>query len=182
MSATDAALDSGVATDTANPACLTTHDSTLAGASLVFPDQPCTFTLAEAKAGLSFKYEVQIEGEIDGVVAKPQDAGQCGQPGPSGLIVFGRVAGNGENYCICDTGLCMGPPEKPGKLVQGNHKGTYEWDGVNWFGPSDTGNAKGKAFPPGTYKLELSAVGKQVAPMGSGAFLIKATWRIVLTL
>ena len=33
------------------------------------------------------------------------------------------------------------------------------WDGRNWYGPSDTGNREGAAFPPGTYTIALSATG-----------------------
>ena len=35
----------------------------------------------------------------------------------------------------------------------------FPWDGRNWYGPSDTGNPKGPAFPAGSYVLELSAQG-----------------------
>ena len=36
---------------------------------------------------------------------------------------------------------------------------TFEWDGRQWAGPSDTGNRKGDPLPAGDYTLEVSAVG-----------------------
>ncbi len=99
------------------------------------------------------------------MVAKPQDGGNCGQPSALGLILFERLSGGGQNHCLCDTGMCM-PPSKTGKTIKaGEQPGTFKWDGVNWTGPSDFGNPKGKAFPVGSYTLAVSAKGM----IGSGA-------------
>jgi len=149
--------------------------------TMLIPAQPCTFTLAEAKAGVTFKYQVKVEGQVPGVVAKSQDSGQCSKPDASDLIVFGRITGIGQNYCICDTGLCMPPANAPVTLLQGTYDGTYDWDGVNWNGPSDTNNPKGQPFPVGIYQMKFSAKGNQVAPMGTGPFEVHATLQFELT-
>jgi hypothetical protein len=94
------------------------------------------------------------------VVVEPGDAGGCGQPGPGGLIVFEKLEGAGQTYCICDEGLCAPPADTPVTLSAGTYVTTFAWDGKNWLGPSDTGNPKGPAFPPGKYTLTLTAKGK----------------------
>jgi hypothetical protein len=44
-------------------------------------------------------------------------------------------------------------------LVAGVYEASFEWDGREWFGPSDTGNPKGDPFPPGTCQVRVSASG-----------------------
>jgi len=163
--------------------CGTTIDSDLPGVSITFSTSACSWTLAEAAAGLKFGYQVVVEDDLPGVLPKPQDAGWCGQPGPSGLITFGRVNGNDQNYCICDTGLCQGPSEVPVTLKAGTYDGVFEWDGVNWGGPSDTGNPKGEAFPPGTYTLTISAKGTWEDPAAGvmPPFTVTGTFVVNLT-
>ena len=83
----------------------------------------------------------------------------CVEPGPSGLYLLERVSGNGQSYCLCDNGFCASPPSNPTTLRAGTYPAVFRWDGMNWYGPSDTGNPEGPAFPAGTYVLELSARG-----------------------
>ena len=161
--------------------CGATSASTLAGVSIAITATDCTFTLAEAAAGITIPYEVVVAGADTSVIPLPQDAGECGQPGPSGLILFERLAGSEQQYCICDTGLCQGPDMTPVSLDDGTWPGAFEWDGKNWDGPSDTGNDKGPAFPPGTYTLTVNAKGQAVAPDdGTSPFEVRATAQIHL--
>ena len=44
-------------------------------------------------------------------------------------------------------------------LPAGQASGEFTWTGRSWWGPSDTGNPMGAPFPPGSYTLEVSAVG-----------------------
>ena len=155
--------------------CAPTSRSTLPGVAIAVGG-PCRFTLAQARAGLRFPYEVRIEQDVDGVAPTPQGSGGCGEPGDSGLIVFGRIDGGGQSYCLCDTGLCPDRERVPGKLPRGRYAGTFEWDGMSWNGPSDTGQPKGAPFPPGTYTLTLSAVGGY----GTGNFEVVGTYQITL--
>lgn len=133
--------------------------SNLSGVSLTFPTgTKCSFTLAEAKAGLSFPWELTIE-EEHSVIPEPQDAGHCATPAEHGLITFGEVSDGFENtWCLCDEGEC-GEEPKPTTLVPGEYSGTIAWDGVNWTGPSDTETPKGEPFPAGEYIVEVSATG-----------------------
>lgn len=139
--------------------CPTGGSTTLPGVSILFPPGPCTVTVAEAAAGLTIQYDVLVAEKVAGVVPMPQDGGQCGKAGPGGLIPFHMIAGGGQKYCLCDTGLCMPPSDTPVDLQAGTFSSSFDWDGVNWAGPSDTGNPKGKPFPPGSYTVTVSAKG-----------------------
>ncbi|GMV42958.1 MAG: hypothetical protein AMXMBFR64_46740 [Myxococcales bacterium] len=161
-------------------ACEPTSESGLDGASITIGAIDCTFTLAEAAAGISIPYTVTITEPLGGVIALPQDGGQCDQPGPSGLITFERLAGGDVYYCLCDSGLCQGPDETPKTLSPGSWPGTFSWDGREWFGPSDFGNPKGDPFPPGDYTLTVSAKGKVVTEDSMTPFEVKATVMIHL--
>lgn len=137
---------------------------------------PCVFTLAQARAGISVPYDIVVEHAITGVVARPQDGGGCGRAGASGLIPFAELTGGGQRYCLCDTGLCVPPPTTPVTLAAGTTSAQFTWDGVNWTGPSDTGNPKGPAFPAGSYTLRVSATGT----VNGSAFTVAATYPITL--
>lgn len=155
--------------------CSDSRASSLPGVSLSISG-PCTFTLAQARAGIAVPYALTIAADVSGVVPLPQDAGGCGRPGPSGLILFENLDGGGQRYCLCDTGLCLPPSQTPVTLRAGTYAGSFRWDGVNWFGPSDTGNPKGAAFPAGAYQLRVSATGK----VAGANFAVAATYPIRL--
>ena len=140
-------------------ACDGAGASNLDGVCIVFPPQPDSFTLAELKAGVEFAYVVVVTTDVAGVTSEPLVT--CAEPGSSGLFVRETVSDGAEqNYCVCDAGLCMEPPPVEITLVQGDYPALFPWDGVNWNGPSDTNNPKGKPFPPGTYTVKVIAVGK----------------------
>jgi hypothetical protein len=116
------------------------------------------------------------------VVVKPAPGTYCYQPGPSGLMVFERLSGSGQDYCLCDRGL-----PNPGYCGQSTtlHAGVYSaaftWDGRNWTGPSDTNNPKGDYFPAGSYRLDIIAQGSQGAiDAGATAFSVNAAFGINL--
>jgi len=142
---------------------------------------PCAFSLSDPMATITFSYRVIVDQDIPGVVPKPQDAGGCDQPGPSGLILFEKVGGSGQNYCLCDTGLCVPPSQTPVTLTAGTYPGTFTWDKHNWNGPSDTGNPEGAIFPVGDYSVVVSAVGAMTTPGGSMPFTVSATLPIQIT-
>ena len=183
--ARDAALvDSAVASDAATDGatidagpCSGTSltDPVLDGVSLAVRG-PCVFTLAQARAGISVPYDIVIAHTVTGVVATPQDAGGCDRAGASGLIPFAELTGGGQRYCLCDTGLCMAPSMTPVTLAAGTTSAQFTWDGVNWTGPSDTGNPKGPAFPASSYTLRISATGR----VNGNAFTVAATYPITL--
>jgi hypothetical protein len=158
--------------------CNVTSTSSLPGVSIAF-HQPvaCEFTLAQAQAGIAIAYDVIVASDVAGVVPKPQDMGDCGQPGSSGLIPFERLQGGGQSYCLCDTGLCRAMPLPPRTLLAGRYTNTFSWDGKNWSGPSDTLNPQGAPFPPGDYTLNVSATGTR----GTQSFTVSATLAIRLT-
>ncbi len=125
----------------------------------------CQFTLAEAAAGITIGYDIVIDHDVVGIT--PQTQTGCGQPGPSGLIVFEKLGVDPTSYCLCESGHCAPYVGKPGVLSKGTFGQTFTWDGKAWNGPSDTGTPEGAAFPVGTYTLVLSAKGTQTAANGS---------------
>ncbi len=130
----------------------------LPGVSIDISGNPETITLAEAAAGVLFQYEIVVEKGLEGVISRPLDAGRCDQLHVSGLRILESIAGDDQLYCLCDTGHCL-PMEDSVTLRTGRYKGSFEWTGRNWRGPSDTGNRVGDPFPPGRYTLEIRAAG-----------------------
>jgi len=142
----DAAVLPQVAND-----CTADAHSTLPGVTLRFSTTRCTFTLAQARAGIAIDYEV--------VVDQNRGAWQSSDrpPGPSGLVVSERLGGSGETYGLeVNTGLVR---EHPITLARGTYPASFKWDGVNSAGALDASQRKGLTFPPGTYRLEVRAVG-----------------------
>jgi hypothetical protein len=172
---------SGGSTGTGGAAsCTPGGASTLAGVTIDFPPQNCTFTVAEAAAGITIDYQVVVAQDVMGVIADTQDAGGCGSPGMSGLILFEDLSGNGQHYCLCDIGLCPGPSGTPVTLPAGTYPGSFSWEGINWGGPSDTGQPFGPPFPPGSYTLEVSALGDVMDMNGTVPFSVTGTFPIHL--
>ena len=166
------------------PAAVTISD--LPGVSLRFVDAPCALSLAQAAQGVRVKYEVVVEAPPEGVPRavwpRPQDAGGCGLPGDSGLIVFEQVQGEQRRWCLCDTGLCQAPEELYVELTPGAYPGEFVWDGVEWEGPSDFGNPPGAPFPAGAgYEFVLSAKGRVRLSGAERDFTVEARAPFTLT-
>lgn len=140
------------------PSCDGAGSSNLEGVCIVFPPQQDSFTLAEAKAGVEFKYEVVVLADVADVTTESLNT--CDEPGPSGLFVSERVEGDGQAYCLCDQGKCQDPMKPAFALAAGSYPDSLPWDGVNWNGPSDFNNPKGPPFPPGMYAVKLRAIGQ----------------------
>jgi hypothetical protein len=161
--------------------CVTSGSSSLPGVTIDFPAQRCSFTLAEASAGITFHYDVIVAMDGISVVPQPEDAGGCDSAGPSGLIPLSTVSGGGQSYCLCDVGFCAPPSMTPVTLAMGTYPDSFTWDGKNWGGPSDTGNPKGPAFPPGHYTLTVSAKGQVEMPGPAAPFVVTGTLDIEIT-
>jgi hypothetical protein len=140
--------------------CKGQGSSNLPGVHIEFTSSRCSWSVAEARAGLQIDYQVHIDQELSGVVPLPHSPTHCDLPGPSGLIVFEDLHGDGQRYCVCDQGLCADPPEDPIQLHKGVYEQTFKWRGKNWLGPSDTLNPEGEPFPAGRYTLTVSTVGR----------------------
>ena len=152
--------------------------STLPGACIRFLDPAPTFSLAKAAAGVEIAYEVIVEADISGVVPRAQDAGDCDIPGASGLTVFERLEGGDLHYCACDSGLCAPfEDDSPRTIPAGRSTQRFTWNGTSWDGASDTDNPYGPPMPPGTYVLEVSAVGS----VDGALFEIRNSIEVTLT-
>ncbi|MFH2006071.1 MAG: hypothetical protein ABI333_05740 [bacterium] len=129
---------------------------------IVFPLQQAAFTAAEAAAGIDFVWELVVPDPLAEVYPHNQDPGCCvGGVGP--LKARETVGGNNQYYCDCDHGLCdpSGCDDPlPMELPAGTTTQTFVWPGVNWYGPSDTGNPYGYPFPRGEYEVRVQATGQ----------------------
>ena len=152
-----AASDAGLTID-AGPGCVTEfHD--VPRVRFDFPAQPCRFTLAQAAAGVSFRYAVTVD-PLDAAFLEslPPGAQTCASPRPGlGLYVFERISGqNGKGYCLCDQGNCQ-----PSLPLQGPTPGrstfAFAWEGREWYGPSDTGTQPGAPLPVGDYTFRIES-------------------------
>jgi hypothetical protein len=156
----DSDTDTDTDTDTSEwaPDC-PSGTSDLAGVCIAFPYDEVTFTLAQAAAGVSIPYAVVVrEPDVTTVYPTPQDAGGCDRPGPSGLTTFAQLGDGATTYCLCDVGLCASNHDASA-LVDGVHRDAFDWQGREWYGPSDTNNQPGDPFPTGDYTLVISAIG-----------------------
>jgi hypothetical protein len=149
--------------------------SNLPGVQLVFPDQPCAYTAAEVAAGIQIAYDEVITAAVPNL-RLTSNSGSCARPDDAGLIVGYQIAGAGQSYCLCDTGLCA-PQTSVATTVVGTHARKIPWDGRNWYGPSDTNNPEGASFPPGTYTITLTATGTY----DGGTFSVTASRSITIT-
>ncbi len=156
------------------PMCSTSSTSTLSGVSIEIGSDRCIWTLAEVAAGIEIPYTVRITDARTIEPASQQNG--CDEPGESGLRLRESVAGDGQAYCICDVGLCDDQPISV-DLVPGEYQLAFAWDGVNWGGPSDTGNPKGEPFPAGRYTVEVRGIGEA----DGQEYEVVATSEIILT-
>jgi len=147
--------------------CRSITSPALPGVYLELTTLQWTYSLEQAKSGISIEYQVVIDHDLSGVRPIPMDTGQCERPGLSGLIVSLRLSGNGQLYCLCDIGSCPPHEAEPVVLKSGIYAGEFIWGGHNWTGPSDVDHPKGALFPPGIYTVTLSAKGERLLPDGT---------------
>src|SRR5205823_2861432 len=72
--------------------CSASASSTLPGVSLGFFNVQCSYTQAEAAAGIRFDYELRVDHSLSEVHPKQQDIGGCQQPDSSGLIIGFQIS------------------------------------------------------------------------------------------
>ncbi|HEY6477701.1 MAG TPA: hypothetical protein VI456_14060 [Polyangia bacterium] len=163
--------------------CIVGLTSNLPGVALTFDAAPCSYSQAEIAAGIEIPYHEEIDSALERLHPVDDDGGRCQQPDAAGLIVSYDIAGGGQLYCVCDTGLCLSQSFTTSTTV-GNYYHQIAWDGRNWSGPSDTGNPEGAPFPVGTYTVTLTATGSiDGVPNGMSAenFTLTATRTITIT-
>lgn len=162
--------------------CAPSESSDLPGVAMRFTSDTCTFTLAQAAAGITIPYAVKVDRDISGVVLgyDSRDFSRRTEPGSSGLHVFEMLSGGAQKYCLCDSGLPSPPDTTARALKIGTYPLAFTWDGKNWGGASDTGTPKGAPFPAGVYLLEVRAQGTAPAPGGSAPFAVNASIKIRL--
>lgn len=143
--------------------CPVASSSNLPGVRVEMVEGPCMLSLAEAAEGVRFTFRLVVAEEQAGVIST--QLGTCQQPGPGGLLLFPRISGGEELYCLCDLGKCF-RQDHEADLVAGSYAETFAWCGRNWVGPSDFSNPVGAPFPPGTYQFEVRGEGTWVNETG----------------
>ena len=166
-------------------ACPQSSRSNLPGASLVFLDDRCSFTLAEAAAGIQLDFQVEVLQSLKNIDSVSSDAyGRCKGPEQQNPFIVGYdIAGGSQRYCPwCDTGRCAQQHFSFDAVAGESYQAGFTWHGRNYGGPSDTGQTEGTPFPPGSYTVTLDTEGTW--PSGEGdstAFQMVATRTITLT-
>lgn len=148
-----------------------------------FPKDGYTFTLAEVAKGVRIRYQVVVDHDCEAVSPRPFGPSFAETPGPSGLYPRERISGNGHNFCLEDFGLGHPPREEDQRFVtlkKGTYLHSFEWDGRNWNGPSDTSNPRGEPFPAGTYKVTVTMHGVVRTDSGEVPYQITGTTKLVL--
>jgi hypothetical protein len=145
-----------------------------------FPPKGYEFTTAEAAKGIKIGYHLVVSEDVPKLTPLPHGPSHATPPGPSGLYPLERIAGNGQVYCLQDFGLGAPPKGVARTVKRGKYLHAFTWDGRNWLGPSDTGQAKGKPFPPGTYTLTVTLHGFHETAAGKKAYTISGSTKLVL--
>jgi hypothetical protein len=145
-----------------------------------FPEGGYSYTLAEAAKGIKLSYKVIVAQDYEGVIAQKFGPSFREPAGPSGLYPQEKITGNDQVYWLMDFGLAQPPQDVVKTLKKGTFAHTFEWDGRNWTGPSDTGTAKGKPFPAGTYDVTVTMHGEVVTEKGKVPYLITRKAKLVL--
>jgi hypothetical protein len=141
----------------ATPACRVEVTSDFPGVTLEFPTQPCSFTEAQALAGIPFRYTLVVDQAVaPNLESLPSQRQSCPSPlSGAGVYVFEHVVGLNKETCLCDEGRCATPPTA--QAVAGRTDVTWTWQGREWSGPSDFGNPLGAPFGPGAYSFQVEA-------------------------
>ena len=172
--------DVGDDVDAAVPfACEPTATGAIPGAHFDLSQTPCQFSIAAAKGAFPLPYRVVVESSEH--LTLPTNAGQCQTDQVYGNVgVFERLDGNGQTWCMCDTGLCAGN-SPPLTTVPGTYDAKFVWDGKNFQGPSDTMQQPGAPFPPGLYQFHVRSSGQRQKADGSQEpYAAEATLRVRL--
>lgn len=125
------------------------------GASVHLEADTCSFLPGD---GGQFRYTVTLDQTVD--FTSESSGGACGLCGvttdPETWVTF-VIQGSDASYCPeCDVGCCAPTEEAPVTIDEQSIEGTVDWPGLQWNGPSDTGNEPAGAFAPGSYAAKLT--------------------------
>jgi len=133
---------------------------TLPGVTISIHADECTLARGQAA---HIVYTVTADATVP-AIATPASAG-CGEcqkrtTDPASWVRWNiggtAFSGTSQNYCVCDTGCCLPDDAQTIQPAPATETGTIDWDGRTWYGPSDTGNAEGDFFLPGSYGVYVT--------------------------
>jgi hypothetical protein len=98
-----------------------------------------------------FRYRLDLAAALPYTAPDSQGCSRCaGYTSDPASLIDTAVLGLGvARYCRCDVGCCPPTTAHPVTLQPGSTSGEIDWPGLQWGGPSDTGNPLGPPFPPG---------------------------------
>lgn len=148
------------------PCSVDATNDDLPGVSVHLEADACTFLPGE---GGQFRYTVTFDQSVE--FTSESSGGACGLCGvttdPETWTTF-VIDGGDAKYCPeCDVGCCAPTEEAPVTFDAQSTQGTVDWPGLEWSGPSDTGNEPTEPFAPGSYEakvtLRLPGLGEVIA-------------------
>ena len=148
--------------------CEVNSFSTLPGIRIEFATTDCSWTLAEARAGLRFDYRVRVDRDIKGIVPAVSGVCGCAQPHISGLTLTEELQGDDHRACIGNSGTCLGPLEDPVTLRKGTYPGTMTLEGTS------------ETSTPGNYTLTVRAAGGRERRKGRSEFPVVGSFTVVI--
>lgn len=170
------------AADIPTVACAPVYSGSVPGATLDLSGTPCSFSISAAKGHFPLGYAIHVTSAEKVSIPGPNGCNPQLLAEHGGLAFNEEVAGGTQKWCLCDVGLCqvVKPPFTP--TLPGNYTIAFDWDGNNWYGPSDTGNKPGPAFTAGNYVYTVSIKGEhQKGDGNTEAFSATASLPITLT-
>lgn len=133
------------------PSCTTdATDPSLPGVIVHLEGDTCTFPSGE---GGQFRYSVELTQSLDfTTVSSNGGCGLCYERNDTETWTSFQITGEDATYCPECMGGCCPPNEaEPASLNAETSSGTINWPGLQWMGPSDTGQEPMGTFPPGAY-------------------------------
>lgn len=160
--------------------CEVTSFSNLPGIRIEFTTTDCSWTLAQARAGLHVDYRVRVDRDIKGIVPAASGACGCGQPHISGLTLTEELQGADHRVCIGNAETCLGPVEEPVTLRKGTYPGTMTLEGPSEARAGNRAGATGVPFAPGNYTLTVRAAGVRQGRKGRSNFQLAGSFTFVI--
>jgi hypothetical protein len=150
------------------------------GISVRFEHASYTLTQAEAAAGVTFRYRVEVSEPIEGLIPRNQTSAGPSKVAPDELLALPMVEGQGRRYARVDGGRGPMVTYEARTVPVFSKERELRWEGKSWSGPSCTNEPLGPAFPPGVYRFKVRIKGSRVAGDGSRPYRVE--WSVPVTI
>jgi hypothetical protein len=150
------------------PCSVDATDPSLPGVVVHLESDSCSYLQG---TGGEFRYTVTSSEALDFTSASSGGGcGLCGVPEVLDTWTSFLITGTDAKYCPeCNVGCCAPTEAVPAELAVQSFTQVVTWPGLQWSGPSDTGNEPSGAFAVGDYiasvKVEIPGRGQVVAEL-----------------